>query len=133
MNLKSVLGVAAALALALLAGWLWGRSGTASAALERRVFEERADLAEARADVLDARLSLIALNFGDAAKSLDEARRILADVQVRYRETGQPERAGRVEIVLSHVRDAGQMAVALDRGADAAAAQAVQALAAVQK
>lgn len=133
MNLKAVAGVSAAIGTALLAGWLWGRAGTAAIALERRAFEERADLAQARAELLDARLSLLRSNFGDAAKSLDEARRIVAAVQVRLRETGQAERAGRIEVVLARVRDAGRLAVALDRSAEEAAAQAALALAAVQK
>jgi hypothetical protein len=133
VNLKTVLGVATAMALAVLAGWMWGASGKAAVTLERRVSAERADFAEARADLLDARLSLLGSNFGDAAKSLDRARRIIADVQVRLRETGQAERAGRVEIVLSRVRDAERLAAALDRTAADAAAQALQALPAVQK
>ena len=133
MNLKTVMGVASAIGLALLGGWLWGASGKAAVTLERRAFAERADLAEARADLLDARLSLLGSNFGDAAKSLDRARRIVADVQVRLREAGQAERAGRVEIVLSRVRDAERLAAALDRTAADAAAQALLALSAIQK
>jgi hypothetical protein len=133
MTLRTVAAAAMALALAVLAGWLWGASGKAAVALERRAVAERADLAEARADLLDARLSLLGSNFGDAAKSLDQSRRILTDVQVRLREIGQAERAGRVEIVLARLRDAERMAAALDRAADATAAEAVVALAAVQK
>jgi len=125
--------VAVLLGLALLSGWVWGASGKAAVVAERRAFEERGDLADARADLLQARLSLLGSNFGDAGASLDRARVILADVQVRLRETGQAERAGRVEIVLAHVRDAEQLTTALDRTAESAAAQAVEALTAVQK
>jgi hypothetical protein len=133
MNLKAVAAIAALLVVAVFAGWFWGASGKAAVTAERRAFEERAEFAEARADLLDARSSLAASNFGDAAKFLEHARGLVVDLQSRFRETGQAERAGRVEIVLAEVRDAQRLTMALDRTAGDAAARAGLALAGVQK
>jgi hypothetical protein len=133
VNLKIAAGVAITIVLAAFAGWFWGASGKAAVAAERRAFADRADVFEARADLLDARVSIFESNFGDAAKSLDRARRVVADLQVRFRETGQAERAGRAEIVLAEVRDAERLVTALDRTAGDATGRAIQALAALQK
>ena len=133
MNLKTVAGVVTAIVLAVLAGWLWGASGKAAVTVERRAFEERALIAEARAALLDARVSLFESNFGDAERSLAQAQGIVSALQVGFRETRQAERAGRAEIVLAEVREAERLTLALDRAAAAAAARALQALDAVQK
>ena len=110
------------------AGWLWGASGRADVDRARRAAELRADFAEARVSLLDARVSLFTLNFGDAGRAFAEARGRVGALQIRLREAGQAERAGRLEIVLAHIGDAGRLTLALDPRAQSAAAGALAAL-----
>ena len=127
--MKPILWVAIAALAAVGGGWIWGASGKSTIETERRALELRADLSEARALILGARVHLFGLDFGSSAKSFGAARQIVERVQIRLRESGQAERAGRAEIVLAHLKDAERMSLALDPGAQTAADQAVQALA----
>jgi len=133
MTRKGVLWAAITLLVVFGAGWYLGASGRSALAIERRALEEHAALSDAQAALLEARLSFADSNFGDARRQLEAARVALSDVQVRLRETGQPERAGNVEIVLAHIKDADRLAALLDRSADQATASALQALAALRK
>jgi hypothetical protein len=120
--------VAVAILVAFGAGWLLGASGKASVSAERRALEERATIAEARLALIDARANLEAKKFDDVPKELERARELAADLQVKLRETSQPERAGHLEIVLAHVRDAQRMTAAQAQSAQDAVTQAIDAL-----
>jgi hypothetical protein len=89
---------------------------------------QRAELHEARALVLEGNLAVFQLNFGDAAKKFDAARAAVERMQTALRETGQAERAGRLEVALSHLREAQRLAVSLNANARNAADAALQAL-----
>lgn len=117
---------------AALSGWLYGASGRSDVEQARRAAVQRADLNEARAMVLEGNVAIFQLNFGDAAKRFENARAAVERMQAALRETGQAERAGRLEIVLSHLADAQRLAVGLDATARNAADQALAALTAVQ-
>ena len=110
---------------------MYGASGRSEAEEARRAAVQRADLNEARAFVLEGNVALFQSNFGDATKRFDAARAAVERMQTALRETGQAERAGRLEIVLSHLRDAQRLAVALDANARNAADAALQALASI--
>src|SRR2546430_1210044 len=71
---KLVLGVAVALAIALLAGWIWGASGRSAMARALETSELRNELLGARAAVLDARVAIYSVNFGEASGHLEGAR-----------------------------------------------------------
>jgi len=130
MTMKLFVWAVAALAVAFGVGWVTGASGRSEVEQARRSLEERADLAEARALVLDGRVSLFLVNFGDASRRFVEARGVLERAQRRLREVGQAERAGRVEVALSHLRDAERLTAALDQtGAQNASAEALRAIA----
>ncbi len=128
MNFRRAGVAGLAFAVVLGAGWVWGASGKSSIDSERRELELRLDLSEARADALDARVSVSQQNFGDARRHLDDAQRVVLSAQTRWREVQQAERAGRLEVVLAHLRDASRLAAAFDAGAQNAIDQAVQAL-----
>ena len=131
MNPRTI-GIVALIVLAAgAAGWMYGASGRSDAEQARRAAVERADLNEARAFVLEGNVALFQSNFGDATKRFDAARAAVERIQGALRETGQAERAGRLEIVLSHLRDAQRLAVALDATARNAADAALQALASI--
>jgi hypothetical protein len=126
------IGIVAAIVLAAAAaGWTYGASGRSEVEQARRAAVQRSDLTEARALVLEGVVALFQSNFGDATKRFDAARAVVERIQSALRETGQAERAGRLEIVLSHLRDAQRLAVALDANARNAADAALQALASV--
>jgi hypothetical protein len=114
-------------------GWLWGASGRSAIDQARRALEERANLSDARALVIDGRLSVSLRNFGDAGQRFDRAIAMLEGQERRWRETGQPERAGQVEIVLAHLRDAARLSAALNPDAQEAAGQAADALLAISR
>lgn len=108
---------------------MYGASGRSEVERARREAVERADISDARAAVLEGQLAVFQLNFGDSAKRFEAALTLVERVQKSLRETGQAERAGRLEIALSHLRDAQRMAIALDANARSAADAALQALA----
>lgn len=128
MTLKRVGWIALVLVVVFGAGFLTGSSGRSAADQQRRQFEERADVAEARARVLDGRVSLFLVNFGDASRRFEEARGIVERLQGRLREVGEAERAGRLEIALSHLKDAQRLAASLDAAAQNAAVEALKAI-----
>jgi hypothetical protein len=128
MSPKSIGWIALAGVLTFAVGWLAGSSGRWGAEQDRRVFEARAEFAAARARILEGRVSLFEVNFGDASRRFEEARVIVERVQTRLRETGEAERAGRLELVLTELREAPRLASSLDAAAQNAAVEAVRAL-----
>lgn len=132
MNPRTIGIVAAIVVAAALSGWIYGASGRSQVEQARRAAVQRSELNEARALVLEGNLAVFQLNFGDAAKRFDAARATVERIQTALRETGQAERAGRLEIVLSHLRDAQRLAVSLDGNARLAADEALKALASLQ-
>lgn len=131
MTPKAIGGIVLAVFVALGVGWVWGASGKSTVDQERRRSEQRADYETARAEILDGRVSLFLNNFGDASKHFETSRMALEHLQGQLREMGQAERAGRVEIVLSNLKDAGRLSALLDASAQNAATAALQALSAV--
>ena len=129
MSGRSLLIITAFVLGSGIAGWLYGASGRSDVETARRDAVERADISDARTAVLEGQLAVFQLNFGDAAKHFEQARVLTEGVQKSLRETGQAERAGRLEIALSHLRDAQRLAIALDANARDAASAALQALA----
>ena len=132
MSLKSFAWVAAVVVVAALSGWTWGASGRSEAEQARRAAVQAAALSEARALILDGQVQIFLVNFGTASQRYEAARVAIERVQVALRETGQAERAGRFEIVLSHLREAQRLAVSLDSSARNAADEALRALASMQ-
>ncbi len=107
---------------------MYGASGRSEVEQARRSAEHRADLMEARALVFEGQVAVLQLNFGDATKRFEGARVAVERMQAALRETGQAELAGRLEIALSHLKDAQRLAIALDANARTAANAALQAL-----
>ena len=131
MSPRTIAIVATIVLAAGLSGWLYGASGRSDVEQARRAAVQQSDLNEARALVLEGKVAIFQLNFGDAAKHFDSARAAVERMQTALRETAQAERAGRLEIVLSHLRDAQRLAVSLDANARNAADAALQALASI--
>jgi hypothetical protein len=130
MTAKGFGWIVLAIATAFGGGWLVGASGRSGVEQARGRAEERSEFSEVRALVLEGRISLFLVNFGDASRKFEQARTLARSVQTHLRETGQAERAGRLEIVIGHLGDAQRLAAALDAGAQNAAEQALTALSA---
>ncbi len=129
MSSKSIAWISLVVIVAALSGWVWGASGRSEIDRDRRAAEQRADLLEARALILDGQVQIFLVNFGEASRRFESAIGAVERVQTTLRETGQAERAGRLEIPLTHLRDAQRLAASLDPSARNSAEEALQALA----
>jgi len=100
-------------------GWLVGASGRSTLEQDRDRHELRSRVAQTEALLLAARVSLFETNFGDASDRIDRALGLVTTLQTTLRETGQPERAGRLEVVAAQIRDAALLAREFDSRAQA--------------
>ena len=85
--MKLVLGITVGLAVALLAGWVWGSAGRSEMARALETSELRGELRGARAAVLDARVAIYSVNFGEASAHLEGARSLLRHAAERRRQS----------------------------------------------
>ena len=128
MSPKSFAIVAGVVVVAAVSGWIYGASGRSDVEEARRAAVQRSDLMEARALILDGQVQVFLVNFGTASQRYEEARAVLERMQTALREVGQAEPAGRLEIPLSHLRDAQRLASALDGAARNSGDEALKAL-----
>jgi len=128
---KLVLGIAAGLAVVLLAGWLWGRSDRSEVARALQVSELRGELVAARAAVLDARVAIYSINFGEASSHLEDARGLLGSAGDRLHSLGRDDAVGQLQTALAGIDDAQRMAGKLDQSANSRAGEAAKTIAEV--
>jgi hypothetical protein len=127
-TLRLALLAVLAVLIALLAGWIWGNAGRRAAEAKLEAVQSQQRLAEARAHLLEARVDLFEVNFGDASRALEAAKRPLREAADRFQRDRQDEAAQRVREALAAADQAQQLAAKLDQGANTRAAAAVQAL-----
>ena len=118
---KLVLGVAVGLAVALLAGWVWGASGRSDIASALQTAELRGELLGARAAALDARVAIYSVNFGEASRHLEDARGLLRRAEERLKSVGRDDEVKQVQTALASIDDAQRMAGKLDQSANSRA------------
>jgi hypothetical protein len=128
---KLVLGIAAGVMVALLAGWIWGATGRSAIAGALQASELRGDLLGTRAAVLDARVAIYSLNFGEASSHLDDARRLLGRANDRLESLGRNDEVMQVQMAQASIDEAQRMAGRLDQVANTRAGAAAKILAAV--
>jgi hypothetical protein len=128
---KLVLVVAAALAVALLAGWLWGRSDRSEVARALQASELRGELLAARTAVLDARVAIYSINFGEASSHLEDARGLLGSAGERLHSLGRDDAVSHLQTALAGIDDAQRMAGKLDQSANSRAGEAAKTIAEV--
>jgi hypothetical protein len=107
---------------------VWGASGKAGVSHDKRRVEEQLHFETARAQVLDGRLMLVGNDYARAGEAFASASGELEALQRMLREVGRAELAGRIEIVLSHLKAARDAAAAQNANAWSAADAALQAL-----
>jgi hypothetical protein len=127
--MKLILGVAAGLAVALLAGWIWGRSGQSDTGRALQTSELRGELLGARAAVLDARVAIYSVNFGEASRHLEDARGLLGRADERLKGLGRDAEVKQVQAAQASIDDAQRMAGKLDQSANSRAGEAAKMLA----
>jgi hypothetical protein len=125
---KLVLGMVAGLLVALLAGWIWGRSGQSDTAHALQTAELRSDLLGARAAVLDARVAIYSVNFGEASGHLENARDLLRRVDERLKRLGRSDEVKQVATAQAGIDDAQRLAGKLDQNANTRAGEAARIL-----
>jgi hypothetical protein len=126
---KLVLGIIGGLLVALLAGWVWGRSGQSDTAQALQTAELRGELLGARAAVLDARVATYSVNFGEASGHLENARDLLRRADARLKSLGRSDEVKHVETALGSIDDAQRLAGKLDQNANSRAGEAARMLA----
>jgi hypothetical protein len=126
---KLILGVAGGLLVALLAGWIWGRSGQSDMARALQTSELRGELLGARAAVLDARVAVYSVNFGEASRHLEDARGLLGRAEERIKRLGRDDQLKQVQTAQATIDDAQRMAGKLDQNANSRAGEAAKTLA----
>jgi hypothetical protein len=128
---KLVLGITVGLAVALLAGWIWGASGRSDMARALQTSELRDELLGARAAVLDARVAIYSVNFGEASRHLEGARGLLGRADERLKSLGRDDEGRQVQTALASIDDAQRMAGKLDQSANSRAGEAAKLVAEV--
>ena len=126
---KLVLGIAGGLAIALLAGWMWGRSGHSDMARAFQTSELRGELLGSRAALLDARVAIYSVNFGEASRHLEGARGLLGRADDRLKRLGRDGDVRQVQTALASIDDAQRMAGKLDQNANSRAGDAARTIA----
>ena len=123
---KLVLGIAGGLAVALLAGWIWGTSGRSAVVRALHTSELRGELLGARAATLDARVAIYSVNFGEASRHLEDARGLLRRADDRLKSLGRDDEVKQIENALARLDDAQRMAGKLDQSANSLAGEAAK-------
>ena len=126
---KLILGIAVALMVALLAGWIWGRLGQSEMAAALQTAELRGELLGARAAILDARVAIYSVNFGEASGHLENARGLLGRASERLKGLDRDDDVTQVQKALASIEDAQRMAGKLDQSANSRAGDAARVLA----
>ena len=121
---KLILGITLGLAVALLAGWLWGASGRSDLAGALQASELQSELLGARAAVLDARVAIYSINFGEASKHLENARGLLGRAEERLKSLGRNAELKQVQAAQASIDEAQRTAGKLDQGANSLAGEA---------
>jgi hypothetical protein len=109
------------LAFALGGGWWWGASGRGATDRALHTLELQHDLVVGRSALLEARLSIYSVNFGQASQHFEDARAALGRAHVRLTELGRVADVAQIQLALSGIDDAQQMAGKLDQNANSRA------------
>jgi len=126
---KLTFGVGVGLAVALLAGWIWGTEGRSQMARAVQTSELRSELLGARAAVLDARVAIYSVNFGEASKHLEGARGLLGRADERLKRLGRDDELKHVQTAMAGIDDAQRMAGKLDQSANSRAGETAKMIA----
>jgi len=117
-----------AVLVVLFAGYLWGASGRSAAEDRAGALEVRLRVAEAQRALAVARVDLFELNFGQASRRLEEARRAVERLAALVDREGPSEAEVPVREAADHARQAQQLLAQMDQAAGSRASDALKAL-----
>ncbi|MBI2833422.1 MAG: hypothetical protein HYX76_03230 [Acidobacteria bacterium] len=115
-------------AVIFLAGWLYGRGGKTDLADALQAADVRLSLATARAAALDARVGLYNLNFGDAARRLDDAKTALETGRRQIQAWDNAAADQAAADAIERITEAQRLAARVDQSANQQVAEAVAAI-----
>lgn len=121
-------GMAAALLLAVLGGWMWGNAGRGEAESALAESGTRLHAALARGHLLEARVHLFEVNFGSASRSLNAARADLETMAAAVERERGKDAAAHVRRAIELTSEAQRLAGELDQAAGSKAADAIRSL-----
>ena len=127
-SLKAIASIVAAVALAALVSFLYGRAGTSVDRDALASTQLRLHLVEGRAQVLDARVSLYLVNFGDAGRHLAFAKSALAPARATLVERGQTDLVAKLDQAIKEIDAAQGQASSLSQDANSRAGEAARLL-----
>ena len=127
-KLRLALAGLVAVLVVLFAGYLWGISGRGALEDRAGVLEARLRAAEAQRALAVARIDLFELNYGQASRRLEEARRAVERLAALVKREGPREALDPVQEAAGHTREAQQLLAQMDQAAGSRAASALQAL-----
>jgi hypothetical protein len=130
-KLQTYGGVALAILVTGLIGFIYGRYTTAVARSELETASLRLQLVEARSQVLDARVSLYLVNFGDASRHLAFARTPLSSAKATLADRSRDELAAKIDQAVVQIGAAQEQAARLNQDANSRAGEAARLLAEV--
>ena len=123
----ALVGLVAVLVV-LFVGYLWGASGRGAAEDRAGALEVRLRLAESQRALAVARVDLFELNYGQASRHLEEARRAVERLGALVDREGPREAQAPVQEAAGHTRQAQQLLAQMDQAAGSRAADALAAL-----
>ena len=127
-RIKIALGVLLAAVILFAAGWLSGASGRRAVESAGREAQLRLHATEARAALNAARVDIYERNFGQASRSLEQAKGSLGRTAAALDEAGRAAEAASVREALARSAKAQQLAGAVDQAANSEAAEALRLL-----
>ncbi len=125
---KLLLSALVALLVVVGLAYTWGASGRSAAEDALAAARRQLDASDARGHLLAARVSLYNNNFGDASRSLEEAKAPLRRLRAAYEDEGRSDAVSAIDNTLKHVEEAQQFAGKLDQTAHARTNDAMEAL-----
>ena len=127
-NIKALASIVAAVALAALVSFFYGRSGASGDREALEATRLRLQIVEARAQVLDGRVSLYLVNFGDAGRHFAFAKGPLAPARATLVARGRNELAATLDSASKQLDGAQELASRLNQDANSRAAEAARLL-----
>jgi hypothetical protein len=127
-SVKVLASIVAAVALAALASFFYGRSGAAVDQDLLAGVQLRLQLVEARAQVLDGRVSLYLVNFGDASRHFAFAKGPLAPARVALEARRRSELVAKLDQASKELDAAQDLATRLSQDANSRAGEAARLL-----
>ena len=118
--------IAAGVVAALLAGWLYGWSGTRPLQRDVTATRLRLQLTEARMKILDARVDVYSANFGNASQNLEIAKTPLDAARTALQRDGRSELAAQLDTAIQRTTEAQQLASKFNQDANSRAGEATR-------